>query len=656
MQFRLGFENLLQPFKIGTLELKHRIWMPTMAEQLTDSTGQVTQRMIDYYAERAKGGAAIMGLGAVVIDDIRGRTAYPQPSIDGFKFTAGHRDMTDRVHDYGGKMYLQMNFSGLFTIPEAMGGKPPFAPSEMDAPFIPGVKAKGLTIEEISSVQEKYVAAATFARHSGYDAVELQCSNGSNILQQFISSFTNKRTDEYGGDINGRVRIAVEIVEKIKTKLGNFPLIARINGEDHIEGGNTLEDQKVVAKKLEGAGVDALNITSGCPWTPEAYRYAMPPVGTPFGYNVPYSAAIKKIVNVPVIVCGRIKSPELAEKILAEGSADLVAMGRVHIADPEFSNKVKEGRLDEIRYCIGCFQECEADFGVRVKCSLNASVGKEREYALNASTKAETPKNVLIVGGGPAGMEAARVAALRGHEVTLYERNSELGGQMLLQSYVPFKAETIDGLNFFVNQMSKLGVKVELGKELNANLVDAINPDVVILATGVKAQIPSIPGTNKANVTTAWNVLQTKGKVIESSNTVIIVGGESVGAETAEFVSELGKKVILVDARPKIAIAADLAPSVRMLLMEKLEKKGVEILTGLNITEITDTGIIAADSAGKTQTINGDSVVISLRQSENTLKSQLDGKVKELYSIGDCLAPRRVLEAVHEASFISRQI
>ena len=488
--------KLLEPTRIGSMELKNRIVMAPMGMQLADASGAVSQREIDFYEERAKGGAGLIEIGAVCIDDKIGRTAYPQLSIDGYKYTAGFSDLVEQVHKYGAKICPQLHHIG-YNIPflEATNNQPPVAPSDIACPYVPGVRARELTVEEIENIIQKYVGAAALAHHAGFDGVEIQAAHGFSLVSHFLSSVTNKRTDGYGGDLRARARFAIEIVEGIKAKLGNaFPIIFRLSGDEYTEGGITLENTKSIAKMLEEVGVDALHISAGNSLSPDGFWATTPPMDAPHGCHVHLAESIKQVVKTPVITVGRINDPQFAETILRKGKADLIAMGRALIVDPELPNKVAEGRLKEIRKCIGCLQDCDADFGLRVKCAINADVGKEKEYKV---VPAQRRKKVLVVGGGPAGMEAARVASLRGHKVTLYERNRKLGGQLLLCEDLPHKKDLRNLIDFMTYQLKKLKVRVELGKEVTPAIVERMNPDAVILATGAAPLYPAIHGIDQ---------------------------------------------------------------------------------------------------------------------------------------------------------------
>ena len=647
------FTKLLEPTRIGSMELRNRIVMPPMNMQLADVVGSVTERKIAFYEERARGGAALIEIGAVCIDDEIGRTAHPQLSIDGYKYTPALSDLVDHVHRHGAKICPQLHHVG-YNLPylEATGGKPPVAPSEIDCPYLPGIRARELSVGEIHAIVEKYVRAAELAHLAGFDAVGIQAAHGFSLVSHFLSPTLNKRTDEYGGDLKRRAKFALEIVKEIKAKLGHVvPIIFRLSGDEYTKGGTTLEDTKGIAKMLEEAGVDALHISAGNSSSPDAFWATIPPMDVPHGCHVHLAESIKQVVNIPVITVGRINAPEFAESILRESKADLVAMGRALIVDPELPRKVAEGRLREIRKCIGCLQDCDADFGLRVKCAINADVGKEREYAI---APAKNKKRVLVIGGGPAGLEVARVASLRGHKVTLVEKSPKLGGQLLLAGVLPHKKDVRNLIDFFAYQVRKLRVKVELGKEATSNLVERMSPDVVVVATGATPLIPSIPGVSRTQTVTAWDTLRSYGRNITGEN-VILAGGGGVGCETAELLAMSGKRVTIVEVLQDIAM--ELPSKRRYFLKQRLGERGVRIMTSSEVEEVKDKGAVIQDrKAGKRVDLDGTVALALGATPNNELILRLQGRVRELHAIGDCVCPRRILEAVHEASFVSRQI
>lgn len=643
-------KRLFEPIHLGTKKVKNRIVMPAMTTVFADENGAVTERLINYFMERAKGGAGLIITDATCIDYPVGKLPHAtQLRIDYDKFIPRLSDLVKSVRGYGAKIALQLHHAGRQTTLEYTEGKQPVSASEVyDSVF--NVQPRSLREDEIEVYIEKFGEGARRAKIAGFDAVEIHGAHGY-LIQQFLSPYTNRRTDKYGGSLDRRMTFALEIFRCVREKVGyDFPIIFRLSAEEHVEGGLTLKDTKVIAQKLEREGVDALHISSGMAETPPEHC-DVPPLAVPRGCFVHYAVAIKKLVDIPIITVGRINDPLLAENILQEGKADLVAMGRALIADPELPRKASEGRLDDIRKCTAC-NICTTRIGngLRLGCAINASVGEEKKSRL---TRVAKPKRILIVGGGLAGMEAARVSALRGHETILYDEKEQLGGQLRLSTKPPHKEELNNILDYLSNQLKKLNVEVKLGKSVTASIVQQIDPDAVILATGARPLIPKIRGVNNKNVVTAWDVLAGE---VEVGEEIVIAGGGTVGCETAEFLAEKGKRITVVEMLSDVALDAESVT--RKLLLKRLGEKKVKILTSSTILEIAEGGVMIMDTKdNRREIIKAENVVLSLGAQANIeLFKELEGKVKELYAIGDCVKPRKIIDAIYEGFHIAREI
>jgi NADPH-dependent 2,4-dienoyl-CoA reductase/sulfur reductase-like enzyme len=505
-----------------------------------------------------------------------------------------------------------------------------------------------LTVEEIHSIVLKFALAAVGAKLAGFDFVELHGAHGY-LLSQFFSPAFNRRTDEYGGDLAGRMRFAVECVSTTRAAVGeDYPIFFRVGAWEDMADGIRTKQAVRFAAELERAGVDVIDVSVG--YLSEPGSGASPGPDKPMGTFVHLAEAIKKKVTIPVVAVGRLNTPDIAEALLAEGKADLVAIGRQLIADPLWPKKVGAGQTEDIVPCLSCNICLDTVFATKeLKCSVNASLAKEVEYTLRP---AETKKKVLVVGGGPAGMETARTAAIRGHEVVLWEKKEKLGGQLLLAAVAPHK-EVISRLNkYMAGQLKKAGVQVLLGHEVTAESVKAMRPEVVVLATGSTPFIPDIPGVRSDNVVLALDVLDGWEGV---GDRVVVIGGELVGCETADYLAQKGKIVTIVRRGP--SIAASVNPQARDNLLARLIKNGVTMLTGVRYEEITDRGLVVTDKEGQRQNIEADTVVLATGAIQNTeLVTELEGQDIALHLIGDCVTPGKIVDAIRDGARVGREI
>ena len=453
----MEFEKLLSPIKISGLELKNRMIMAPMVTNYCTREGFVTRQVKDYYEERARGGVALIIVEAGSICYPSGLSLAKQLGLYNDRQIPGLKELAEVIHKHGCKVAVQVHHAGHRST-RHITGQQPVSASEIPTKgrwtqWIGGESPRALTTSEVEEMVEAYASGAARAKAAGADAVEIHGAHGYLILN-FLSPLYNRRTDKYGGDVVGRTRFAQEIVQLIKQKLGNdFPVIFRISAEEGVEGGLVLEEAKIICSILEKAGVDAFDVSSG---SHDRYQEAIPPADFAPGWRVYMAKEIKQAVSVPVMAVGRIQSPELAEDILKEGKADLIGLGRALICDPEFPNKLAQGKAGKIRRCIACNQGClgyvrtfDLEGHGLLTCLQNPMVGHEREFALKP---AEVKKRVVVIGGGPAGMEAAVIAAESGHEVILFERESVLGGQMILAATAPYKDEISNITRYFESQ------------------------------------------------------------------------------------------------------------------------------------------------------------------------------------------------------------
>jgi len=650
-----SLDKLFSPIEIGAMEVKNRIVMAPMTTNWAADDGSIPSKLRDYLEARAKGGVGLIITEVASLDRL---VPYQLQTVGLWddSLIPTWRQLADAVHKHGAKLAPQIQHVG----PESLSfihGIQPVGPSPVMCRMTRRM-CRELTVEEIESIIEQHGEAARRAREAGCDAVALHAAHSYQLLGSFLSPLRNKRTDAYGGSVEGRLKLTLEVVKCMKAKAGrDFPIILRISGDELVPGGRTLHETQYIAPVLAEAGVDAIETSGGT--IDYAFWRTLPPSGTPLGLNVPFSAAVKEVVDVPVMVVGRINDPLLAESILQRNQADLVSLGRALLADPEFPNKAAEGRFDDIATCVGCCLGC-----LRVQltmepmtCVINPAVGREKEMAITPTTK---PRKVMVVGGGPGGLEAARVAALRGHQVTLYEKEAKLGGQFNLAVVAPMKQELSKIIKYLSTQLEKAGVQVHLNTEVAPDLVEEMKPDVVIVATGGTPLIPAIPGVGGKKVFTAHDVLA--GKVPIHHGNVLIIGGGMVGCEVADLLANLGDNQLQRGTPVTIVemlhgIGLDILPQPRMLLMPRLRERGVKAVTLATVKEILEDGVVIAKD-GQEEAIRGmDYIILAVgAESVDELSECIKDRVAEVYVIGDAKEPRKALEAIAEGAEVGRKI
>ena len=683
--------KLLSPVAIGSMQLKNRIVLSPMTTNYGNDDQTVSERLIAFHEARAKGGVGLITVEVCTVD-VKEKYQPQSLTLGADEYIEGHRRLTDRMHQYGAKVQPQITHPG----PESLGwlyfGGQSVGPSVVLGAST-SVPSRQLEVAELDGIVEMYAQAARRAREAGYDGMELHAAHGYMLLGTFLSPVRNIRQDEYGADtVENRTRMLTRVLRRIKEVAGkDFPITLRISGFERLPGGRASYDTARIAPLLVEAGVDAFHVSGGV-----ADRTVSEIVcGTeyPDGYNVPQAEAIKRAVDVPVMVVGRIHDPAYAEEILNLGKADLIVMARPLLADPELPNKVASGRQTDIRRCISCENCIDSMFlwpvDSKMACAVNAASGRELDMTYQRAT---TPKHIVVIGGGPGGMEAARVATLRGHRVTLLEQRRRLGGSLTL-------AATVHGdngrlLNFLLGQMAALKIDVRLGVTADAASIKALNPDEVIVATGAKLSLPAIPGidlphvltgatlrklANGENVGTAGAVpgwarfgVGKFGHLIDRHATperirrladwwlpvgrrVVVIGADLAGIELAEFLAKRGRDVAIVTEHEDIA--PEIGPKRRLEHERRLERLKVAINTVTTVNGITANGVEIQVLSGKVSVIHANSVIVTGDPvADTTLCDTLTASGVSAHAIGDCTGLGLIVKAVYEGAELANRL
>ncbi|MHB8918746.1 MAG: oxidoreductase [Desulfocucumaceae bacterium] len=653
---------LFTPIKIGGLQLKNRISMPAIHHSYTPE-GFVNDRLVRYYETRARGGAGMIIVGGCTIDNLG--IAPKMVGLHDDRYIEGLKKLTSAVKGAGAGIAAQLYQAGRYTH-SFLIGQQPVAPSPVASRLTREVPRE-MTLVDIMTVIESFADAALRARKAGFDAVEIIASAGY-LICQFLSPVTNLRTDDYGGSWENRCRFGIEVVKRVKEKAGHdFPVLVRLSGNDFMPGSNTNREAALFAVELEKAGADCFNVTGG--W----HETRVPQItgDLPRGGYAYLASGVKSVVSVPVIASNRINDPWVAEQILRNGQADMVNLGRTLIADPEFPNKARSGNIGSIRKCLACNQGCmDMIFTMQdVHCAVNPLAGREFEVSVEP---AATPRRILVIGGGPAGMEAALTAARRGHSVTLWEKDSRLGGQLHFAARPTGKQDFLSLVEYYKNGMEASGVEVKLNREATVESIMSQGADVVVLAAGARPAGAPFPVSPGVRVVTALDVLG--GEAVLGSS-VVVVGGGAVGCETAITIAEMGtlsaenlkflmenqaespetllellnrgtKNVTVIEMLK--GIGRDIGVSTRWVVMKNISRLGVGVIDQARVREVNDRGVVI-EREGQESLIPADTVVIAIGSLPvNELAGELREKVPELHVIGDSLKPRKVTEAIRE--------
>lgn len=655
------FEKLFEPVAIGNVELKNRITLAPYGIRMAGPDGCVNKRHIDYYKAKAKGGVGLIEVEAAAINN---REAGPTSAGILGVYSDYHlhalNELAETIKMYT-RAILQITHLGREVTPADIGGLTAVAPSPIPDPVICDYLGKTypvreLKIDEIETIENEFAEAAGRARRAGFDGVELHGCHGY-LLAEFLSPLTNKRGDGYGGSLENRARFVLETIQRMRERVtSDFPIIYRISADEFIEGGLRLEESVPISKMLEDVGVDCIHV-SGSVYT--TCDEQVPPMYVPHGNLVHLAEAVKKAVQVPIITVGGINTPEFAEKILEDGKADLVSLGRALVADPEWPSKALEGRPEDIIPCIRC-NHClwrETKRSVH-RCSTNFFAGREGDYEIRS---VEEPRKVLVAGGGPAGLEAARIAALRGHEVTLYEKSSKLGGLLHAATVPEFKKDIVPLIEYLSRQIKKLGVKLVLGREATPEVVKKIGPYALIVAVGSPPEIQQPKGVDQSIHITSVDALLRK-----TGNKILIAGGGYIGCDVAAFLSGQGKQVTVITRREKIM--TDMEYFARKRLLKICEENKVRFMTDVMLHEVKGKSAVIMDRNWRRTVVDVDNVVHECRQCNGMRQCYVCLKVRNnpvkqfinsapiVRAVGDCLGIGDIEHAMHSGFLAGYEI
>lgn len=635
--------HLFSPFAIRELQLQNRIVMPALASFLVAPGGSVTEKTLEHYRRRAAGGLAMLIVEAAAVAP-EGIVSETQLRIDDDRFIEGLASLARVIKSSGARAAIQLHHAGRQTKAKLIG-RLPLAPSPLPCPAIPG-EVEALSQEGIRRIVSLFGEAARRAVEAGFELIEVHGAHGY-LVNQFLSPFSNVRDDDYGGDTQRRARFAVEVLEEVRRRVGaSFPISFKISAKEFVPGGLDVEESVEIVRLLTQAGVDVVQVSAGNDATPE---WISQPMLVKRGCLVDTAFAVKKAVDIPVMAVGRINGPRLADEIIREGKADLVCMGRALLADPLLPVKAKEGRLDEIRRCVACNTCMNSIFKKgRVECLVNPELGREEEMGVHLVSRS---RRILVVGGGPAGAEAAWVAASRGHEVELFDANDSIGGQILLGALPAYKKDLLNIVRFHEHQLRHHGVRCHLGQRVDAEDLLRRAPDAVVLATGARPSVPSfvVEGPTVETYVTALNGTS------EMPRDVVILGGGAIGCELAIHLAQKGHRVAVMEMRDAIGVEHE--AMTRKLILQEIRSLGIRVMTGCEIRGLSVGEVVYIGRDGKEAALQAELFILAMgTRPEDALDEPLKRAGLEVYKIGDCVQPRSIKEAIYEGALIGRSI
>lgn len=661
------YKVLYEPINIGSLEIKNRYVLAPMGPGgMCNADGSFNERGIEFYVERARGGTGLIMTGVTMVENEIEKCALPSmpcPTLNPLNFITTGNEMTERVHAYGAKIFLQLSAGfGRVSIPSIVG-KVAVGPSPIPHRFLPGVTCRELTNKEVKEYVKAFGESAFIAKKAGFDGVEIHAVHEGYLLDQFAISFFNKRTDEYGGSLENRLRFACEIVQEIKNRCGqDFPVSLRYSiksfikdwcegglpGEEFEEKGRDIPEGIEAAKILVDAGYDALNADVG---SYDSWYWSHPPMYQEKGLYLPYNEILKNTVNVPIISAGRMENPELASEAIISGKTDMIGLARPLLADAEIPNKILAGKFESVRPCLSCQEGCMGRLQTyaTVSCAVNPACCREKEYGIE---KAEKIKDILVVGGGVAGMEAARVLALRGHKVILVEKNNYLGGNIVPGGIPSFKEDDKDLVKWYELNLKELGVKLKLGETVTKESIISAKADEVIVATGSNPKMLMIDG--EENIYSAEDVLLGKKQVGQK---VLMIGGGLVGCETSLWLKEQGKDVTIVEMQNDILqVGGPLCHANHDMLTDLIKFKDIDVKSNSFISKKIDKGFVIK-TGDEEIVIEADSVIAAIGySSQKALYNDIKFDIQNIHLIGDANKVQNIMYAIWNAYEVARNI
>ena len=636
----MKYKKLLSPAKIGSLELKNRAIMAPMSAALGNPDGTVSDPLIAYLTARADGGVGMIITEYCFVTE-EGRSSDHQISVTDDEKIPGLKRLVDAVHEHGAKVCLQLQHGGRRSIVRVMA--PSAIMKQTDR-----VMPEEMTTQEVYDLIDAFIAGAVRAKKAGFDMVEVHCSHGY-LLNDFISPSANRRTDAFGGGLTGRAKAPVMIIEGIKKACGaDYPVSVRLNGDDMVSDGNLSRDSAALAMLLEEAGADLIDVSGGM----NGVGYGIAPAAVRTGYNADPAEEIRRVIDIPVAVAGRINEPEYAESLLRKGNVEFITLGRALFADPAFVNKAAAGKEEEICPCVGCLQRCYGSYGHGGQfrgCMVNPFSMRETVLKIEP---AETKKKVVVIGAGIAGMETAWTAAARGHQVELFEESAYPGGQFRIAAIPPHKQMLARACVYYSKMCEKYGVIMHYNTKADKEKILSCNPDVVVVATGGTPLVPGIPGLKESGCIANREILLGR---IAPGNKALILGGGLQGAETADFMAEHGYEVTIIEMRDGIAM--DDHPATQKLLLERLNQNHVQMITSATVKTVHPDGV-DYEKDGKTEKLGGfDSVILAFgTRSNQALMEELKDIRAEVVMVGDAVKAGNAVEAIYRGAVLGTSL